>query len=158
MEETNKKINKKKTKKINKKRILTIIVCLAVIVAIVMVVKNNKKESTVGKTHYEILEDGIKLNVSEKLMDNKEFENFKLTNIQITRVNEVTTILADVVNNGKEKNRGFAVSVKFVDDQGKEINTVIGYIPEIEPGETRELVMLSTDDVSEAYDFEITRK
>lgn len=150
-----KKIPKKHRKKINKKRVL--LLCIVIAFTIIIVQFDNKKEPSNSKTYYEILENGVKLNTSEKLLQNKKFEQFKITNIKITRENALSTISISIENTGKEPNKGVPINIKFVDNHNKEINTVVAYIPELKSGETRDIDILSTEDISEAYNFKITR-
>lgn len=103
----------------------------------------------------EKLQDGTKLNISDKLSETKTFGNYEVSNIQLTEKNGESLILADVKNIGSAKIEMKFADVKLVDKEGNEITTLQAVIGEVEPGATVQLQVSATTDFSDAYDFSI---
>lgn len=160
-----KKVQKKKEKKtLDKKKIFicTIIVILmivAIVVAMVAMNKKRQKEAVKGNNIYSrVLKSGISLNTSNQILVSKTYEGLKFSNIQITKANGVSTIIADVANVSKQENGGFSVKIKFLNDKNEEMTTLTGYVNKVKPGETTELTMSSSYDFVNCYDVEISKK
>ena len=149
---------KKKGKKI------ILILLLVLIIVIIVFIKNKKEEkynenieieNNETEEFVQVLEDGIKQNISPKLHETKQVEIYKFENIQLTENDGQTLILADVTNTSKNKTDAKTVDIKLLDKEGKEILTVGGIISPLEPGETKQFNSSMTLDYSNIYDFEI---
>lgn len=152
-----------------KKMILILIVVAIVIIAVLVKVRNSKTSSEVivdnnsnqtavtdsTEKFVEVLDDGSKLNVSDKLSETKTFQNFEISNIQLTSINGESQILADVKNTGSTKTEVTFIDIVILDKDGNEITTIGGIIGEVEGGETVQLNASATTDFANAYDFEI---
>lgn len=103
----------------------------------------------------ELLDDGTKLNVSDKLAETKTFSNYEVSNIQLTESNGQSLILADVKNIGDTKADVVLIDITLLDKEGNEIVTIGGIIGDVEPGQTVQLNSSATTDFSNAYDFTI---
>lgn len=147
----------KKSKKINLNRILILIILVIAIVTIIGIIFKQKddraeKESKLqeqleSNKNYTTLENGVLLNTSKKIGESKSVKGLKVTNIQITQSNGITTIVADITNSTEKNVKGFSVNVIPIDKNGEEMTTLTGYIQEIESGKSTSLV------VSTSYDF-----
>ena len=167
---TGKKPVRKTMRKSEKRMILILILILVIVIVAWIVIRNRNNETTrigTGQTmqngtsensYADVLEDGSKVNVSSKLKQDKEIEGLKITNIEVTEVENVTTLVATVKNETSEKKGGYPVNIKVLDDKGNEIITVGGYISEVEAGGEQKLDVTATFDFSSAYDIEITKK
>lgn len=152
--------------------ILIIIVAVGVIVTINL--SNNKKntkpaqqqsqvengqqeEEKPVEKYVQVLEDGTKLNISEKIKQTKKVGDLEISNIQITYQNGVTNILATVTNTSSKKSELQNVSIVLSDDEGNTIYTLRGVLEETEPNGTSQLNTSITADFANSYDFTISK-
>lgn len=151
-------------KKKERRMILLLIIVSIIIIAILVKVRNGKAEegaitdeqqSEQIEEFVEVAEDGTKVNKSEKLAETKTFENYEISNIQLTENNEESLILADVKNIGATKTEVRLVDITLLNKEGDEITTIGGIIGEIEPGQVVQLNASATTDFANAYDFSI---
>lgn len=156
------------------KRMICILILITVIVIIVGIVmginKNGKeklKEGTTGIERYEdntevgefvnVLEDGTKLNKSNKLSETKTIDGLEIGNIQLTTKDNVSLILGEIKNNTDTARGGFPVDLTLIDKEGKEIITIGAYIQELKPGKSAQFNTSATFDFANAYDFTIKK-
>ena len=97
----------KKKEKIWIGAIVAITIILIVVVSFI-VMNNSKKEDEENEEENNMsykLEDGTRLNVSDKLSEAKEFEGMEISDIQITEKDNLTVLLAKITNiSNKHKN------------------------------------------------------
>lgn len=159
---------KKNYKKLNIKKIVTLIVIIILIVVGMGIifkkiddreVKNKQQQELANaQKNYVTLEDGTQVNTSTKILEDKNVGTLVISNAQITRKNDITTIIADVKNTGKKNEGKFSVNITFLEKDGDKIASIIGYIREVKPGETLELVISGSYNFVDAYDFIIVKK
>ena len=155
-------------KKKEKKRILILVVTAIIVIVALLIVRavlnNNENNNTqtpssssseAGSEYTALYSDGSKLNVSSKLKENKNYQNVTISNIQLTTVNGLNRLLANVTNNSNSSTDAQDVSLVFVDRQGNTIATIPGVIPAMNAGETAQLNASTTKDIINAYDFRI---
>ena len=149
----------------NEKIMIGVLVAITVIVLIVAVNRGNKKnkdgnnENVAPEEEFvNVLEDGTRLNKSDKLHEEKEFDGMEITDFQLTEKDNVTLLLGTITNTSNEKKGGYPVNIKVVDKQGNEIITVAAFFGELEPGQNTQLSTSATFDYANAYDFSITKK
>lgn len=149
------------------KRMIAVLVIITIIVIIIAVIRGNsqkdankgQEENTETKEEFvQVLEDGTKLNNSNKLQETKKIEGMEITNIQLTEKGNVTLLLGTVTNVSDTTQGGYPVNVKIIDKTGEEIITVAGFIGQLKPGENTQLSTSATFDYANAYDFMITKK
>lgn len=159
----------------SERRMILVLILVAVIVIAVLVSVRNKNNNTddvvddngsvaenggetpneeVGE-FVEVLDDGTKMNTSDKLAETKTFSNYEVSNIQLTESNGQSLILADVKNIGETKADVVLIDITLLDKEGQEIVTIGGIIGDVEPGQTVQLNSSATTDFSNAYDFTI---
>lgn len=159
----------------SERRMILVLILVAVIVIAVLVSVRNKNNNTddvvddngsvaenggetpneeVGE-FVEVLDDGTKMNTSDKLAETKTFSNYEVSNIQLTESNGQSLILADVKNIGTTKADVVLIDITLLDKEGQEIVTIGGIIGDVEPGQTVQLNSSATTDFSNAYDFTI---
>ena len=150
------------TKK-EKKGILILILVAVLIIVILVIVKRPRVEeeptniADVNVEKYvEVLDDGTRLNTSEKLQGTKKVGNLEITNLQLTALDNKTTLLGTITNVGSKQDGNVLLNIKIIDDQGKELTTVPAYIGIIEPGQSTQLNVQPTLDYANAYDFVVT--
>ena len=100
----------------NKKIITTIIVFVIVVVGVILILeklsnnqenkgnqyKNDQEENKIVEKYVKELEDGTKINISNKLKETKKLEGLEISNIQLTYENNQSIILANIENKSKE--------------------------------------------------------
>jgi len=155
---------------IKKENRILIILALLLIGIIIFVINKNKdndvnsNNNTLSLTEnkieefVEVLDDGTKVNTSTKLRETKTVEGLTVGNISFAYKNEKSQVIADVVNNTNSRTPLMEVTIILFDKNGKEISKMNGLIGKLEPGETTQLDMGTTADVSNAYDFIIVKK
>lgn len=151
------------------KRMIAILVAITVVVIMIAIWMTNLKEpkeevkrqevkvESTGE-NVELLEDGTRLNTSNKLKETKKINGMEISNFQLTEKDNVTLLLGTVTNTSSTKQGGYPVNVKIVDEQGNEIITVGAYLGELEPGESTQFNTSATFDCVNAYDFSISEK
>ncbi len=97
----------------------------------------------------------VKTNVSEALKQTKTYGIYTLTDISLESVSGLSRLVATVSANSSEKVDGKPVTIEFYDKDGKLLDTMGAYIPQIKPGETSTLDASSTTDLANVYDFKI---
>ncbi len=172
-----KKENPKKVVNNNTKKKLKVIGMLILLIAIIVIgikviidINANKNQNgdktgmnQTGTEHMaeenvSIAEDGTKVNISEKIKEEKELDGLKITDMEITEVDNVSTIIAKVKNDTEEEKGEYAVEIILLDNKGKEITTISGYIGKIKAGGSMSLSASATYDFVNAYDYKINKK
>ena len=147
--------------------LITLVIAIIIIVLVVIFIKNivsknknkeNTNSTTTEEKYVQTLDDGTKLNTSEKLKKDKEVEDLELKNIQLTYKNGVTNLLCDIQNNSKKEVKMEDVEIVLLDENGDTIYKMRGFMEEIKPGETKQFNSSITADFSNAYDFKINKK
>lgn len=117
------------------------------------------KTVVVEENHSEKFTDGGMLNTSSKLKEEKTFNGLKFTNISLSKQNGNTILIADVENNsGKDLGIGEKVILVFKNSEGNEVGQMESILPAIknrEKGQLNSNVLTASDDIVNAYDFEI---
>lgn len=158
----------------NKKKItlnpLIILIVIAVIIAIIVIINinnnNNKTENITPQgqeeqnteSYVEEIETGLKINKSTKLNEAKEVQGLKITNIQLSTKDGMTTLLADVINNSGAKTSLKTVEITLIDKEGNELTKVTGIVDSLDVGDSKQLNIGMTSDYVNAYDFKVEIK
>ena len=160
-------MKKKQKKGIRLFDIIIIIILIIVAIFIIKNIKNKNKENTntsqseenVAEEKYVVvLQDGTKLNDSEKLKEDKKMNEIKLTDTQLTYKNGITTLLCNVTNNSDKEFKMQDVEIILRDENGNEIYRITGVIENLQPGETKQFSTHITADFANAYDFTMVKK
>lgn len=148
-------------KKKEKRMILILIIISILIMGIIWIATKPKKEKVEEngvEEFVQVLEDGTKLNTSDKLKEEKTVDGLKIGNIQLTEKNGQLVLLADVTNPTTKTSDTFLVDITLYDKTGKELTTVTGLIIPIKPGESTQLNAGITEKYANAYDFKVVKK
>lgn len=154
-------------KKNEKILILVLIIILAIVIGIKVKSGNNAGseinndeviEENIVEEFVTVLEDGTKLNTSDKLNQAKEVNGLKFENIQLTEQNGQTVLLANVTNNSGAAIDYTLVDVILLDKEGNEVITVGGIISPLQPGEQTQFNTSMTLDYANICDFKIVVK
>ncbi len=163
-------MNDKKNKKKITLNPLIILIVIAVIIAIIVIINinnnNNKTENITPQgqeeqnteSYVEEIETGLKINKSTKLNEAKEVQGLKITNIQLSTKDGMTTLLADVINNSGAKTSLKTVEITLIDKEGNELTKVTGIVDSLDVGDSKQLNIGMTSDYVNAYDFKVEIK
>ncbi len=161
---------KRKTMRKSEKTLILILIIITIIVtSIYFVLKNKNKTEDIqennstqiqdqNKENISVLEDGTKLNISERMKEIKKVEGLEFSDIEITEKDNVTVILANVKNTTNETKKDYIVDIKVLDKNNSEITSLSGYIGEVKPNETIAFKTSATFDFADAYDIIISKK
>ncbi len=118
-----------------------------------------KEQQEVKVENYvEVLNDGTKLNKSNKLSETKKLDGMEITAIQLTNRNGVSRILATVTNKTNEEIKLTPVKLTLYDDKNQVLEEVNGLISPMKVGESVQLNVGITVDYANAYDLKIEKK
>ena len=156
----------------NKKIITTIIVFVIVVVGVILILEklsnnqenkgnqyeNEQEEHELVEKYVEELDDGRKINISNKLKETKKLEGLEISNIQLTYENNQSIILANIENKSKEDVEMMLIEVILYDDEENEIDRLNGLISNLKKGKTTQLNIGTQNDCVNAYDFSVKKK
>ena len=156
----------------NKKIITTLVVTVIVIVGVILILeklsnnqenkgnqyKNDQEENKIVEKYVKELEDGTKINISNKLKETKSLDGLEISNIQLTYKNGISVILADVRNTTNQDIELTPINLKLYDEQGNILETLDGLISKIKATEKTQLNIGVSNDFANAYDFTIEKK
>lgn len=168
-----------------KKELIYVIALIVIVVLVIVGVSNSKKnqkgqvkvnQSTESQTAQEETSttgevsriqgdtkkyakeetDGTKVNTSDRMLDDRQYKNLKITNSKLTEVDGITTLLADVKNVGDTATTDMTLfDIVFLDEEDHELATLVGSIIPLEPGQTTQLNSGITEDIAGAYTYRI---
>ena len=145
-------------------------ICILLIILVVTIVgltmwrnsknkeQQNGEEQVQEEKYVQILEDGTKLNISEKLKETKTIEGIEITNIQLTEQGGQTMLLAQATNKKTVDSPVMGINIIVVDKTGKEIGKIPGVVSPLKAGETKQLNINTQDDYANAYDFKVEKQ
>lgn len=153
-------------------KLIHIILIIAIIVIGIFVSKKfmkNEQETEKNSVEQEqqsqsqekfikIYSDGVKLNTSAKLNEEKQWEDLKIKDVQLTYRNGVTNLLCNIENTSNKNLEMQDVEISLLDENGEIIYNMTGIIEDINAGETKQFNSSVTADFSNAYDFKINKK
>lgn len=164
-----KKENKssKKSKLNSRPLILIVSVAAIIILAIVLIVAlntgknnengNNTNTENIGE-NVKLDEKGDKVNISDKLNSEKKFENYKVGNILLKTENGQTSFTADITNISGSTQPAQLIYITFLDKSGTELSKMGVYIRDIKAGEKISTKATTSRDLTNAYDFKVTKQ
>lgn len=185
-EKRDKKIQKKKDgknakkeggKNMKKKEAMVILILLIVTIVLVVVgvmTKNNNtgtqtangdKSQTAGNTNEEetkdknvvYLDDGTRVNRSEKVIKDRSMDGLKFTDIQLTEKDSKTSLILNVTNTSSETMKNVVYNAKALDSKGNETIAFSIFVAEIGAGETKQASASSMGDYANAYELRIEK-
>lgn len=151
-------------KKKEKKMLIILIIVAIAIIAILWFIARGGKESKQEETNQvkeefvQVQEDGTKVNISNKLKEEKELDGLKIGNIQLTEKDGQLTLLANVTNTTSQDVDAFFIDIILYDKEENEIDTILGLVSPVKAGQTVELKAGITEDYANAYDFKVVKK
>lgn len=142
--------------------LILIIVTIAVIAMLCFMAKKGKEKqeenaNQVVEEFVQVQEDGTKVNISNKLKEEKELDGLKIGNIQLTEKDGQLTLLANVTNTTSQDVDAFLIDIILYDKNGNEIDTILGLISPVKAGQAVQLKAGITEDYANAYDFKVVK-
>lgn len=149
-------------KKKQLKKIITLVIIIFLIIASIILIKlftknaskNNKLDDN-NEIFSKITSDGTRINISEKLNENKKIDDLDITNIELKSDGQVTQLTALIKNNTGKVKGDYTAKVIFVDSNNTKIAEMGIYIKKLQPGESTILNGKITFDYTNAYNFNI---
>ena len=138
--------------------VFLIIVCVTVIFVKIFTKNDNNKNLAGNNDNFsKIISDGTRINISEKLNENKKIDDLDITDIELKSDGQVTQLTA-IINNNTGKTKGdYPAKVIFIDSNNNEIAEMGIYIKKLQPGESTILNGKITFDYTNAYNFNIQK-
>ena len=99
---------------------------------------NYKNKGTPDK-FIEVQADGTIINTSSELNKTKEIDGLEISNIRLKKVENTVTLEANIKNTSTEKKGGYLIDIFLINNTGKKIDKLVGYIDEVEPDKSVEL-------------------
>lgn len=101
------------------------------------------------------VENNTKTNTSEKIRDDKKFENLTFKEVTLIGRDNSTTFTAKIKNNSTDDFKSKDVTITFFKKDGTTITTRNLNIPDIKSMDTTEVTVNMEEDVANAYDYTI---
>lgn len=158
-------------RKLIKKTVLLIILLVVVVFIICKLILKGKEkniiinisQSLINKTtstennsnmnNVIITNEGIKVNVSPKIYEQKKIKNITVKDMNISSQNDNTTIIFTIVNNSNKELLNVDYTIKFITNTGKLIEKVTGTISKIDANSEQFIYLKRDTDLSNAYDY-----
>lgn len=146
----------------NTKKKLIIFFVILIIIAMIIVFcvskffngeEEKNEQINESDTYYTILEDGTKVNTSEKLKQKRGYDGLEISNIELTTNENITRLLGIITNKTSEIKGDYIVNFVLIDRNGKELCQMPTYIKQIKPEERIVLNTSITFDYANAYDL-----
>ena len=148
---------------------LIIVIVVCVIILYIKQNQNTKKNEEILYAQENIIENtakqvsefaeqlpnGVKVNTSEKVSENKDINGLTFSNIKLTEDGGITTLLAEVKNNTGKKTEAKMVTIEILDKEGNVLTDFEGFIDAMDIDGSAKLNASLTGDVSNAYDLRI---
>ena len=165
--------------KVNKKmRTIMISIGIIIIVTItviaIILVKHEKEPETeieipdifdysdsqvdMNNTENAEIKDGLKRATSEKLQEEKLYNDIKIVRAEITATKNRASFIADVKNEWEKEIQGEIINVIFLKKDGSVIATIETYFPDLEAKGEGQITLSTNEDIANAYDYKIERK
>lgn len=152
--------------KTNEKKVIAILITITILVIIIAIIMGNRGKKSEEKTSEnseqkettQLLNDGMILNNSDKLHETKKIEGMEISNIQLTESENETLLIGTITNTSTTEQGDYVALIKMVDEQGNEIKTMEAYLGKLKPEKSMKFSASAKFDISNVYDFVITKK
>lgn len=145
-----------------KREIILILVLIGITVFMAILLYNSRKQKNPQQTQQEeplattqevVQEGNTTYNNREKVVADKQFGQFKVSNISVTEERGITTIRASVENSASTMQEEFPITIELKDEQNQTIQVVHAYVGRMQAGESRSIVASVNMDVTRIYDI-----
>ncbi len=144
----------------NLRLVMLVIVIVIIIVIAILAIKLNKENSKISsRDKYSITyTDGTKKNTSSSLKKDKKFNEYEISNIELSYRDGVSTILGDIKNTSNSKTEETNIAIDIIDKNKNKLLTLSFKIKALEAGEITELNVAVIDDITNSYDFQVRKQ
>lgn len=101
---------------------------------------------------------GVKRNTSQKLKEEKTYNNYIFRDASIEASGGISQFIANIENIYTEDRDVEQIYVVFIDIEGNEIARIETYIPDMEANEISQIYASTEIDITNAYDFYLESK
>ena len=139
--------------KLNKKKLiisLVLIVIIALAILLYELIIKPNDSTTISK-------DGMIVNTSKKLSEDKKIDELVLKDIKLVQENGISKFVATIENNTNKDTDDFNLELVFVDKKGKSIETMYTYVKNLKPHEKFYLNIEAKLDYVTAYDIKLNK-
>ena len=158
--------------KINKKIIYALLLIIIIVLSVLLIVyvntRLNKKEEIIEeKPYYGLIdmenkenvkiENNVKENISDKLLQEKKFEEMTVKEIQLIAKDATTNFTATIENTSQKDYEESQIEIVFLKEDGSEYGVLPTYLASLKIGETTQINASTTSDLTNAYDFMIRK-
>ena len=140
-----------------KHKIIRVGIAIAIIIGMVFGIYLSKSNTIKEIDYITEYADGTKVNTSEKMRETKRIDGLEVTVQQFIEQEGMLTILGTITNKTEETKGDYLVNIILLKPDGKELQTIQGYINTIESGETIQLNISKTSDAINAYNYKIEK-
>ena len=101
------------------------------------------------------IENGLKINTSKKIKEEKEFNGIVFSNVELKSEKGESVFTALITNNTSKKYENLFLKANFVDKKGNKLNEIIICVPDFNPNDSKSVTSTLTDDIINAYNYTI---
>lgn len=165
----------------NKKIIILLslfaVIVIAIIIAILIKPSTDKKEEQdevkeveqiefdysdsqvdMNNTENAEVKDGLKIATSERLKEEKMYNDIRIIEAEITATKNRANFIAKVKSDLEKPVQGEIIYVVFLNKDGSELTKLETLFPDLEPNGEGTITASTNEDIANAYDYEIRRK
>ena len=152
--------------------VILVIVLIIVVTASVIIINNLEKnklnlqengegiveeeiQNQVKEEFVEVLDNGIKQNISTKLKETKVIDGLEISNIDFFMSNYQTIFRADITNKSGKDTKARGINIIMLNKDGSVYTTIPGVINDLKNGEKTKFETAMTLDYANAYDFRV---
>lgn len=111
--------------------------------------------------HIEHTDDGTRANTSTKMQEIQHIngeDDIVIQGLKITAKDDITTITGTAKNTSNSVNGDFMVYISLLDDNTDEILEIGAYIDQIDPKGEVEFTAITSTDLANACDYNVTKR
>lgn len=132
-------------------------IVVIIIIGVVFWLSISKQNQITEGSYITEYADGTKINTSEKMRDTKKIDGLEIKVQQFTEQEGMITLLGTITNTTQETKGDYLVNIILQKADGKELQTIQGYINPVEAGETIQLNISKTSTAINAYSYKIEK-
>ena len=164
-----------KKEKNNKSKIIIAIVVFLVIIAGILIIwkilPKHTEENIINDISEELLNkstasgnsadinnviitnEGIKVNVSPNMIEEKNFGKYTIKDMNISSQNGKSTITFTIINNSNNNIDNKEFKLELLDNKGKKIDTISSTIETLEANKEQIVYVYTENDISNSYSY-----
>lgn len=140
--------------------IIAVFIVIIALIIINIVSKKSEENQAVSNNednYSQVASDGSRVNLSDKLKEDKKFDDLDINNIELKSNGQITQLTATINNNTGKTKGGYPAKIILVDSNNNKVAEMGIYIKELKAGETTKLNSSITFDYTNVYNFIIQK-